>query len=121
MKRIVVIDDEADNGILFNYVFRNEIQEGLIDLKFYSSSTDALSYLLAEGRDTEMVFTDLNMPVLDGFGLIEALIKNGHKSKTYIVSAYSDSNSINKAKDFGVIKFIKKPINFEIIRAIIGV
>ena len=59
----------------------------------------------------DLVLTDLIMPVMGGIQLIEEIRKTGSSCPVIVISALSDSETIIKTIDHGIIKYIIKPLN----------
>lgn len=67
----------------------------------------------------DLVFLDLTMPVLDGFGAIKLIKEYDKDAKIFVVSADIQQGSMNRANDLGALGFVKKPINEEKIENIL--
>ncbi|KNF08073.1 response regulator [Gottschalkia purinilytica] len=63
--------------------------------------------------DPDMIVTDLKMPNMDGLEMIRTARKNGYDGAVIIVSALSDSETILKAVDVGIVKYMVKPVDTE--------
>ncbi|MCB6183568.1 response regulator [Leeia sp. TBRC 13508] len=63
-----------------------------------------------EGK-AEIMFLDLTMPELDGFGVLEELRKEGMNSFVIVVSADIQPIAQERVKQLGAIAFLKKPVN----------
>lgn len=61
----------------------------------------------------EMVFLDLTMPELDGYGVLDAIKKEGHKCITIVISADIQPEARERVIGLGALDFIKKPIDGE--------
>ena len=61
--------------------------------------------------EIDIVVTDLRMPIMDGLEMIKKARKNGYDGPVIIISAYSDSDTILKAVDIGIIKYLVKPVD----------
>lgn len=61
----------------------------------------------------EVMFLDLTMPELDGFGVLEALKREGFKAFVFVISADIQPQSIQRVKSLGAMAFVKKPITAE--------
>ena len=64
----------------------------------------------------DIIFLDLNMPVLDGWQFLDEVEKLPFKDqlKIYIISSSIDSKEIEKAKEYKSVKsFVSKPVNLE--------
>jgi len=59
----------------------------------------------------DLIITDLKMPIMDGLKMIEEIRKLGLNVPVIIISALSDSKTILKAVDIGIVKYVVKPIN----------
>lgn len=57
-----------------------------------------------------IVMTDLKMPIMGGFELIEELKKRSSKAYTIIVSAHTDTELLIEAINNGVDRYIIKPV-----------
>ena len=64
------------------------------------------------------VLTDLMMPVLDGFGLLEYFQKNKYTEEipVFVITADNSAKSLTKAHDMGAQDYISKPFNIQFIR-----
>ena len=67
----------------------------------------------------EVIFLDLTMPELDGYGVLEALKREGIKSKVIVVSGDIQPEAHQKVMSLGAIDFIKKPATAEQIAALL--
>lgn len=63
-----------------------------------------------EGKG-EIMFLDLTMPELDGYGVLEALRKEEMNTFVIVVSADIQPIAQERVKELGAIAFIKKPVN----------
>jgi class 3 adenylate cyclase/AmiR/NasT family two-component response regulator len=112
MSKILVVDDEADLEALIKQKFRRQIREHQYEFVFALNGKDALDKLHQQ-PDIDMVFTDINMPEMDGLTLLEKLNETNPILKAVIVSAYGDMDNIRTAMNRGAFDFITKPVNFE--------
>lgn len=110
--KILVVDDEDDVAQLIRQKFRRQIREQQYEFVFASNGLEALS-LLREHPDTDIVFSDINMPEMDGLTLLEKIKEDSPLLKTVIISAYGDMANIRMAMNRGAFDFICKPFDFE--------
>jgi class 3 adenylate cyclase/FixJ family two-component response regulator len=110
--KILVVDDEDDVAQLIRQKFRRQIREQEYEFVFAQNGKDALAKL-HENPDTEMVFSDINMPEMDGLTLLEKLGEESPLLKTVIISAYGDMANIRTAMNRGAFDFITKPVDFQ--------
>ena len=67
----------------------------------------------------DVMFLDLTMPVLDGYGVLEALQKEGLDSFVIVVSADIQPIAQERVKKLGAMAFVKKPVTAEAIESIL--
>ena len=111
MIKILVADDEADLETLIKQKFRKQIREHQYEFVFALNGREALEKI-QEQPDIDMVFSDINMPEMDGLTLLEKLKQQSPIIKAVIVSAYGDMENIRMAMNRGAFDFICKPVNF---------
>ena len=112
MKKILVVDDEADLELLIKQRFRKQIREKEYEFFFAINGKDALEKIQLN-PEINIVLTDINMPEMDGLTLLTKLNESSPLIKSVIVSAYGDMDNIRTAMNRGAFDFICKPINFE--------
>ncbi len=110
--KLLVVDDEDDVEQLVRQKFRRQIRDLEYEFIFAQNGAEAL-LKLREHPDTDMVFSDINMPVMDGLTLLEKIQEINPLLKTVIISAYSDMENIRLAMNRGAFDFICKPFDFE--------
>ena len=64
------------------------------------------------------VLLDIMMPVMDGFGVLEYLVKNNciDDIPVFIISADTSDKSLSRAYDLGAADVIAKPFNIRFVR-----
>src|SRR5689334_14257792 len=116
MTKVLVVDDEADVEALIPQIFRSRIRKGELVFEFAENGALALEKLKADGA-IDLIFTDINMPVMDGLTLLGKLKEHELIQKAVVISAYGDLKNIRTAMNRGAFDFITKPIDFEDIEA----
>jgi adenylate cyclase len=109
--KILVVDDEADLELLIKQKFRRKIREGEYEFVFASNGQEALNRV-SEHADTDIILSDINMPVMDGLTLLTKVHEANPTIKTVIVSAYGDMQNIRTAMNRGAFDFVCKPVDF---------
>lgn len=109
-KKILVVDDEPDLELLVKQRFRSQIRNNELQFDFAHNGEEALQKL-KEDDDIDLVFTDINMPVMDGLTLLNQIKENKIQPKAVVISAYGDMDNIRKAMNSGAFDFITKPID----------
>ncbi len=109
--KILVVDDEADLELLIKQKFRRKIRENAYEFLFAANGQEALDRL-REHPDTDIVLSDINMPVMDGLTLLGRLPEASPVTRTVMVSAYGDMQNIRAAMNGGAFDFVCKPVDF---------
>lgn len=109
---ILVIDDEPDLQRLIERRLKPQIETGEFQFLFTTNGMDALDILRSKPH-ISVILTDLNMPGMDGWALLEQLPKIDPLLKAIVVSAYGDIQNIRTAMNRGAFDFLTKPINFQ--------
>lgn len=68
--------------------------------------------LIEENSDIDIIITDINMPVMNGLLFIKELKNRGDETPVIIMSAHTEIDYINKAKELGVDNYLLKPFDF---------
>jgi CheY-like chemotaxis protein len=110
---ILVVDDEADVAELFRQQFRREVRQGQYVIHFAQSAEEALDKL-DDGIRPELivVLSDINMPGMDGLGLLRRVKEQRADLPVIMVTAYGDDERRRKAAEFGAREFVTKPVDF---------
>lgn len=82
-----------------------------IDISYAVNGSEALDQLKV-GKG-EILFLDLNMPVMDGYETLEAILKNNVQTTVLVVSGDIQPEAYNRVMALGAVAFIKKPIGEE--------
>jgi CheY-like chemotaxis protein len=114
---ILVVDDEADVAELFRQQFRREVRQGRYVFHFAQSGEEALDKL-GGGIEPELIviFSDINMPGMDGLGLLRRLKEQRADLPVIMVTAYGDDERRRKAREFGASEFVTKPVDFSLLK-----
>ncbi len=105
MKKILIIDDNTD--IRENTA---EILE-LANYKVFTAENGKIGVAIALKEKPDLIICDIMMPVLDGFGVLHALQKNGETMNTPFIflTAKSEKLELRKGMDAGADDYITKP------------
>ncbi len=110
--KILVVDDEPDLGGLISQKYRARIKSGELAFQFAENGAMALEKLRHDPA-IEVVFTDINMPVMDGLAFLGKVKEESMQQKAVVISAFGDMTNIRTAMNRGAFDFITKPIDFK--------
>ena len=114
MIHIVIVDDEADTHLLYKLKFKKLFSHlGELKLISFLNAKDCLNYLDQKNLPpVDVVLSDINMPEMDGFELLQRIHKEHSDIPVYMVSAYESPEFRNKADKLGAVRFLSKPVDF---------
>ena len=72
--------------------------------------------VLSRRFDVDLLLLDINMPRLDGFGVLEALSRRCAELPVVVISAEGDDSFIQRAYDLGVTDYLTRPFNTTVVR-----
>lgn len=116
--QIYLIDDDE----IFVFVLRKLLQkcgrfEEVINISNGQDAIEKLQKQFAENKKLpDLIFLDLNMPVLDGWQFLDEAEKLPfrHLLEIHIISSSIDVREIEKSKEYSTVKsFVSKPVSLE--------
>ena len=117
--KILIVDDETDVQPLFEQRFRKEIRNKQVELVFAFSGEDAIKYLDANDHEAILILSDINMPGMSGFQLLEKVKDNFRKPPPIVmmITAYGDEENKKQAEFLGADDFLTKPVDFTLLKS----
>jgi CheY-like chemotaxis protein len=67
-----------------------------------------------------VVLSDINMPGMDGLGLLREVKRRHAELPVIMVTAYVDDERRRKASAFGAAEFVTKPVDFDSLKRQLG-
>ncbi|MDF2438638.1 MAG: response regulator receiver protein [Bacteroidota bacterium] len=112
-KKILLVDDDEDDQEIFLSAV-NEVSENAECLPL-SDATEALAKLSAKEIEPDVIFLDLNMPVMNGQQFLVEIKKREELKKIPVIifSTSSHLATIQLMKDLGAADFITKPDKYD--------
>ncbi len=111
---ILVVDDSA---MARKMLIKSLPPEWDVEISQAENGVEAIAAYRA-GKAAVM-FLDLTMPVLDGFGVLETLRKEDLNSMVIVVSADIQPVAQERVLSMGAIAFVKKPVSSELISTVL--
>lgn len=125
--KVVLIDDDPLNNIICEAVIHHKLPKA--EVETYEESKAALSKLMEQNNEhpeelPEIIFLDINIPLMDGWEFLEDFEKKfpEHKKEPLIFMLTSSVSNADKekSKNYKVVKdFISKPLTDEILNKIL--
>jgi type IV pilus assembly protein PilB len=108
-KTILIVEDDDDSR---NLISRYLTNAGYI----VTLAEDGAAALLDIGRkDFDLIISDVNMPTLDGFALMEIIKQKGIKTPVIFLTSLSDSEKEIEGLKKGASDYLKKPVKKELL------
>jgi len=108
-KQILVVEDDTSTSKIIVRLLENE---------GYTVSTagDGIEALLSLGkRQFDLILSDINMPNLDGFKLLEMITQKGIKTSVVFLSGAESAHDEEKSFRLGASDYIRKPIRKDVL------
>ncbi|PIU42091.1 MAG: hypothetical protein COS99_02095 [Candidatus Omnitrophica bacterium CG07_land_8_20_14_0_80_42_15] len=105
--KILLVDDEADFRQLMSFWLKS---------KGYSVETAAdgnAAIKMLQEKIPDIVFLDLNMPVVDGLGVLKKIRELDKNLPVIVISAYINDPRAKEAMSYGISGVFYKRKNFE--------
>jgi len=116
---LLVEDDPGHTRLIEKNLRRENIKN---EIAFATNGQEALDYLFCEGEYANnnhashlLVFLDLNMPVLDGYQVLERM-KADERTKripVVILTTTDDPREVSRCYELGCNVYIAKPVDYE--------
>lgn len=113
---IILVDDDAEDRMIFEEAF-SQLNSGN-QLLMFQNGLEVLNYLNENETVPDIIFLDLNMPIMGGLETLREIRKNDRYRQLSVV-IYSTSSAEKDIEDTliaGANVYITKPNNFETLR-----
>ena len=114
--KLLIVDDSATDRL----IIKNMLSE--YDVLTARDGLEAMRLIEAQ-PDIDLIILDLNMPVMNGFEVLEALkgIDRNKRMRTIILTNYDEMDKEIRGLQAGAVDFIRKPVNMESLKVRIGI
>lgn len=112
-KHVLLVDDDCEEHEIFFSAIRRV--SATVDCIALDDATSALKKLVAKDINPDIIFLDLNMPVLHGQEFLREVKKHDALKNIPVIifSTASHSSTIQRTKELGAYDFITKPGKFD--------
>jgi two-component system LytT family response regulator len=114
MKTVIVDDEFHSTALLSALIGRMDVQ-GVELAATFNKPLEARDWICEHGCD--LLLLDIEMPMLNGFDLVESLLASGCKPLLVFITAY-DEHAV-RAFRFSAFDFLLKPVDEEELRAVL--
>jgi len=126
--RITIIDDDSINNLFSKIVIKEAVGEG-VDIRTFTHPRKAVEMIeteYAENPVKTILFLDINMPVFNGWEVLEQLENSDVNIKKYItiymLSSSVDPIDMKRSKNSPLVKgLVEKPLDVPKLREIFGI
>ncbi len=101
--RVAVVDDD----FIVQEIVKNTFAPSGTKVFAFDDGED---FLNDPPADLDLIFLDLMMPRVDGFGVLERLKAEGSQTPIIVLSALSQRDTVLKAMSYGIRSYITKPL-----------
>jgi len=111
VKNILLIDDDPDELMIFEEAVN--LVDSSVKVQMVSQPVDLQDCVSHSKPD--LVFLDINMNKLNGFGWLDLIRFRGYRFPVVMYSNSSDKNDIERAYRGGATIYLTKPVNFSVL------
>jgi len=105
MQTILIVDDEPNYQIILSEFLHDEGFETL------TADNGKQAIELVKANDIDLVITDMQMPGMDGFALLEAVKAYQGNLPVIMITAYGEVEKAVRAMQLGAFNYLTKPFN----------
>jgi len=108
MKKIVLVDDME----IFTFIMKKLITNvnPLHEVHDFTDGNQALNQI--EELNPDIIFLDLNMPLINGWEFLNKMKERQLSNKVYILTSSTSATDLQRSADYeNVIHFLIKPLN----------
>jgi CheY-like chemotaxis protein len=108
----------CDDSAMARKQVKRSLPEGWdVEVTFATNGVEGVEAIRA--GQGEMVFLDLTMPELDGYGVLDTVKREGLKAVIIVISADIQPEARDRVMKLGALDFIKKPIDSKKLRDVL--
>ena len=106
MAKILIVEDDVNLRMLMTLRLKSKYE-----VEAVSNGAEALKK--CEEGGTDLIVTDIMMPVMDGYALVENLRSTGNLTPVIMLTAKDAMNDKGRGFAAGTDDYLTKPVNFE--------
>ena len=125
--KFILVDDDDFTNLVNDMILKDALGEKVV-VESFEKPEEALEFIqktYVENSDHTILFLDINMPRINGWGFLERYEKFSEAVKSriniYILSSSVDPRDVRRAEENkNVLGFLSKPLSTETIISITG-
>ena len=113
---VLLIDDDDDDQFIFLAALEDIAPASRCHIS--NNALEAFQYLHARAETPDMLFLDLNMPMMNGFEFLLILKSDPRFSRVPVVifSTSDNPEDLERAKGLGAVQFITKTADIQLLK-----
>lgn len=115
MKRVLVVDDEAD----MLWMLQRNLNKDMEDVEILAAESGEQALAVLSDKQVDLVISDINMPGMNGLDLLVEINNRYPETGVIIMTAYPSNTFENQAMMNGSLRFIEKPFDIKEMRKIV--
>lgn len=115
MKRVLVVDDEAD----MLWMLQRNLNKGMNDVEILAAESGEEALSILSDKEIDLVITDINMPGMNGLDLLVEINNRYPNTGVVIMTAYPSNTYESQAMLSGSLRFVEKPFDIKDMRQIV--
>jgi CheY-like chemotaxis protein len=117
---VMLIDDDEMTNMIHSVIMSR--MGASMEASPFTQAQVALTYLESHPEKwPDVIFLDINMPVMDGWGFLDAYQNIGCTAKLFMLTSSIDPRDVTRALSYPEVEdFVSKPLTIEILRQKLG-
>ncbi len=129
INKILLVDDDSTSNFLTQMILEDlQVTNSIVVKKNGQEALDYINGNCMQGGNgcPELIFLDINMPIMDGFELLDELQRlqklkdDGTHTTIVLLTTSNNPKDIEKSKSYNITYYIEKPLTEESIKNVLA-
>jgi CheY-like chemotaxis protein len=107
VKRILLVEDDVDDQLFFRQILEEIISTPILEVA--SNGLSAMKLLLGAQQLPDLIFMDMNMPVMNGIDFLREISKHRPLRHIPVVVLSTSADYVEEAAALGARAYVQKP------------